>query len=72
MELFDNLPVACVVNGLYLTMHGGISEQLQKVSTINKLDRFREIDEEGLLKKLLLGQKSLTRRNDDLDFSPSL
>ena len=76
MELFDNLPVACLVNGLYLTMHGGISDQLQKVSTINKLDRFREVDEEGLLADLLWADPAPQRKcnrdycfNDDRQIS---
>ena len=35
MEAFDCLPVASVVNGLYLTMHGGISHRLTSTEAIN-------------------------------------
>ena len=35
MEAFDCLPVSSVVNGLYLTMHGGISHRLTSVEAIN-------------------------------------
>ena len=28
MELFDSMPVACVVDDKYLAMHGGISPDL--------------------------------------------
>ena len=53
MDLFDNIPIAAIVNGLYLCMHGGISDELKTIATINQLDRFREVDEEGLLADLL-------------------
>ena len=35
METFDMLPIASVVNGLYLSMHGGISHRLTSVEAIN-------------------------------------
>jgi len=31
MDTFDNLPIASIVNGLYLTMHGGISQRLTSI-----------------------------------------
>jgi len=37
---FDTLPLACVVNGTYLCMHGGISPQLNTIEDLNKVDRF--------------------------------
>jgi hypothetical protein len=35
METFDMLPVASIVNGLYLSMHGGISHRLTSSEAIN-------------------------------------
>lgn len=35
MDTFDMLPVAGLVNGLYLSMHGGISHRLTSVEAIN-------------------------------------
>jgi serine/threonine-protein phosphatase 2B catalytic subunit len=31
MEVFDSMPLACVVDGKYFGMHGGISPQLSKL-----------------------------------------
>jgi len=40
MELFDALPIACVVDEKYLAMHGGISPELNNIDEINQLNRF--------------------------------
>ena len=40
MELFDSMPVACIVDDKYLALHGGISPDLQHVEEINHFDRF--------------------------------
>ena len=32
MEVFDNLPLSCLIDGKYLAMHGGISPNLEKIS----------------------------------------
>jgi serine/threonine-protein phosphatase 2B catalytic subunit len=40
MELFDALPIACVVDDKYLAMHGGISPELNLIDEINKINRF--------------------------------
>ena len=31
MELFDALPISCIVDGKYFAMHGGISPELSKL-----------------------------------------
>ena len=40
MELFDALPIACVVDDKYLAMHGGISPELNNIEDINSVNRF--------------------------------
>ena len=40
MELFDTLPFASIVNGLYLCVHGGISPDLYEISELDKINRF--------------------------------
>jgi len=53
MECFDCLPVASVVNGLYLTMHGGISQRVTNLEVINQIERRMEPADETLLADLL-------------------
>jgi len=40
MEMFDALPISCVVDDKYLAMHGGISPELNLIEDINKINRF--------------------------------
>lgn len=40
MDLFDSLPIACVVDDKYLAMHGGISPDLNLIEDINTVNRF--------------------------------
>ena len=35
MEMFDLLPVACLVNGRHICMHGGMSQELTSLKRIN-------------------------------------
>jgi serine/threonine-protein phosphatase 2B catalytic subunit len=42
LEAFESMPVAAVVNGDYLCMHGGISPSLIDAEDINKVNRFVE------------------------------
>ena len=35
MDSFDHMPVACVINGKFLAVHGGISPELKTVSEID-------------------------------------
>lgn len=53
MDLFDCMPLAAVVDGKYLAMHGGISPHLKLVGEINKINRFQEVPLEGLFCDLL-------------------
>ena len=53
MELFDSLPISCVVDDKYLAMHGGISPELNLIDDINKINRFQEIPLDGLFCDLM-------------------
>ena len=49
MEAFDALPLACVINGKFLAIHGGLSPDLVSLKQVDRLDRFHEPPREGLL-----------------------
>lgn len=53
MEVFDSLPLACIVDGKYFGMHGGISPTLSKLDQIDKINRFLEVPLEGIFCDLL-------------------
>ena len=38
-EVFDNLPIAAIVNGRYVTMHGGITQRMNSLDDINRIPR---------------------------------
>jgi len=40
MEAFDSMPLACHINDKYLAVHGGISPELKKLDSIQKIKRF--------------------------------
>ena len=54
IEAFQALPLAALVNGQYLALHGGISSRLQTLDQINEIDRRGEPgDLESLFNDLL-------------------
>ena len=69
METFDCLPVASIVNGLYLTMHGGISHRLTSTSAINQIDRRMEPPDDTLLADLLWADPAKGRAALNTDFT---
>ena len=48
MDLFDCLPLACLMNKKFLCLHGGISHDIRNLDDIKRIDRFREIPKSGL------------------------
>ena len=49
MEAFDALPIACVLNERFLALHGGISPEVEFMSNIMNIDRFKEPPKDGPL-----------------------
>lgn len=73
MDSFDRMPLACVINGRYLALHGGISPDMEDCLEINTYDRFKEPPQLGAVCDILWSdpvdndsgiQKSMWQEND--------
>lgn len=64
MDAFDTLPLAAVINGKFLAVHGGLSPNLTNLKALNSIDRFLEPPREGLLCDLIWSDPY---EKDDLD-----
>lgn len=53
MDSFDLMPLACIVNGKFIALHGGISPELKSLEDIKKIDRFKEPPRSGLVCDIL-------------------
>lgn len=66
-DVFDYLPLACVINGKFIALHAGLSPELKTTSDINKIDRFnggltRDPQERHVLRHSLGGPGRERRR----------
>ncbi|EPR61119.1 protein phosphatase 2B catalytic subunit, calcineurin family phosphatse superfamily protein [Toxoplasma gondii TgCatPRC2] len=69
MEAFDSLPLAAVINGKFLALHGGLSPELKVLSQIGGVNRFQEPPRGGLFCDLLWADP-LDESKDDVGQSP--
>ena len=53
MDSFDNLPLAALINGKFLCLHGGLSPEMKSTQDIMLVDRFREPPRLGLFCDIL-------------------
>ena len=53
MTSFDTLPLACILNSSFLSVHGGISPELRTLKDLQSVNRFIEPPRSGLLCDLL-------------------
>ncbi|KRX00376.1 hypothetical protein PPERSA_08882 [Pseudocohnilembus persalinus] len=53
MESFDLMPIACIVNGKFLALHGGISPEMRSLQDIENIDRKKEPPKQGLMCDIL-------------------
>eukprot|EP00937_MAST-01D_sp_MAST-1D-sp2_P002859 g2859.t1 len=52
-DLFDYLPLTCLVEGQILALHGGLSPSIDALDQVSALDRVQEIPHEGPMCDLL-------------------
>lgn len=58
MDAFDAMPIAALINGQFLAVHGGLSPELTNFKHINRLDRVKETPRNGVLCDLLWSDPS--------------
>ena len=64
---FNALPLAALMNGQYLCVHGGISPDLITLDDILKINRFREIPSRGLMCDLVWADPIASYDEDPYD-----
>ena len=53
MEVFDQLPIAAIINNKFLCLHGGLSPSVNSVAELYAIDRFAEPPTDGPLCDIL-------------------
>jgi serine/threonine-protein phosphatase 2B catalytic subunit len=64
MLTFDELPVASVVNGKFLCVHGGIGPEVKNVDAILKVNRSGEPKRSGIVCDLLWSDPDVDKKED--------
>lgn len=63
-EVLCSLPLCAVINKRVFCVHGGISPQLQNLEDINKINRFCNIPEDGILCDLMWSDPTISPSGD--------
>lgn len=58
LQVFDAFPLVALIGGDYMCVHGGISPSFKTLASLDKLNRFIEPPEKGLLCDLLWADPS--------------
>ena len=69
MDLFDQLPIAAIINGTYFCIHGGIAPQLKSIEQLNRINRKGEPSNNQLLSDLLWADPADDDEEDKVNFS---
>ncbi|KAF4697784.1 Serine/threonine-protein phosphatase 2B catalytic subunit alpha [Perkinsus olseni] len=63
-QSFDHLPLAALLNGKFLCVHGGLSPDLHTLADINKANRFQETPRHGMMCDLLWSDPENEKKGD--------
>lgn len=66
-ETLQSLPLSAVINDKIFCVHGGLSPDLKKISDIDKINRFTNIPDTGLMCDLLWSDP----KSSNIDWTPS-
>ncbi|KAJ3450171.1 serine/threonine-protein phosphatase pp2a-related [Anaeramoeba flamelloides] len=67
VDLFDYLPLCATIGDSFFAVHGGLSPDIQKIETIQSIDRFREPPIAGPMADLLWSDP-----DDRIGFAPNV